>query len=417
MKLIKLENIQHEIGYCYVADLPLFCPIGEEIGSARKSSLMFFEDGFQLGPGSASHELIRTQGDGLYSHWGRRIYFSTRGNVSPLNVKREYLCCVSESAEEEENEMIRRGRNGATTPAFLEGVLSESVSLQGAELHSAYALRNLLMHCNKAGVSLSGISCLEIGSSPTCGLAIALGLLGARHVGINNIAPIYHETIDIHFARNIAFLTSLMAPIEKVLSEIVIISDDGKSCRLNPAIYTVLSEIDAQDIPAHLSEVDFIFSISVLEHIRHLPAVMAALRRCASRDCRAIHLIDARDHTDFSHPLKYLFLERQDFESQYSQDHNRWRFSDYVAIFRESGWTLADSAFMGLQPVIDNVTTDMFAVTSIGPERIFCSNTSMLPKIISKADVATLAPEFRHFSVEELSAVAFAVTLSPERIK
>lgn len=413
MKLIKLENIRHESGHCFVADLPENVPPGEAIGSSRKSALQLFETGVQLGPGSASHEQIRAQGGGAYSHWGDCLYFSTRDNADPLLAQREYLCLVSESLEEEDREILRRGQALATTPAFLQGVLSASVSFQGAELHSAFALRSLLMHCNRAGVRLSGASCLEVGSSPTCGLAIALGLLGAKSVCLNNIVPIYHEGIDIHFARNIAFLTSLMAPTERVLEEVVIVSPDGRSCQLNPAIYTVLSEVDALDVPAHLSEVDFIFSISVLEHIRHLPAVMTALRRCASSNCRAIHLVDARDHTDFAHPLKYLYLDTEDFERQYTEDHNRWRFSDYVAVSRAAGWAVTGSAFMGIQPVLDNVTTDMFAVASLGPERLFLPDPSMLPRIISQEEIARLAPEFRHFSVEELSAVVFAVTLQP----
>jgi hypothetical protein len=413
MKLIKLDNIRHQVGHCYVADLPKWVPSGEAIGLARKSTLRLFEAGVQLGRGSASHEQIRSHGGGLYSHWGNCLYFSARDNSNPIIETRDYLCLVSESLEEEEQETFRQGEELATTPSFLQGVLSASLSFQGAELHSVFALRSLLMHSSRAGVRLSGTSCLEIGSSPNCGVAIALGLLGARSVSVNNIVPIYSESIDIHFARNIAMLTSLMMPTVRLLEDVVIISTDGRNCRLNPAIYTVLSEVDALDVPAYLSEVDFIFSISVLEHIRHLPEVMAALRRCASNDCRAIHLIDARDHTDFSNPLKYLYLDPKDFEREYAEDHNRWRFSDYTKIFRDSGWTVRGSTFMGVQPVLDEVTTDMFAVASIGPERLFYSDPSMLPQIISQDELGRLSPEFRRFSVEELSAVVFAVILQP----
>jgi hypothetical protein len=413
MKLIKLENIRHESGHCYIAALPDDVPPGEAIGSPRKSALQLFEAGVQLGPGSASHEEIRVKGEGAYSHWGSSLYFSTTDNVDPRTAGREYLCLVSESLQEEERAMLGWGQRLATTPAFLEGVLSASISTQGAELHSAFTLRSLLMHCSRAGVRIAGASCLEVGSSPTCGLAIALGLLGAKSVVLNNIVPIYHQEIDIHFARSIALLTSLLAPTQRLLEEVVLVSPDGASCRLHPTLYTVLSEVDALDVPAHVSGVDFMFSVSVLEHIRHLPDVMTALRRSASADCRAIHLIDARDHTDFAHPLKYLHLDPQEFERQYSQDHNRWRFSDYVSICRQSGWSVMDSAFMGLQPVLNEVTTDMFAVASQGPERLFHADASVLPRIISEEELGRLAPEFRRFSLDELSALVFAVTLRP----
>lgn len=413
MKLIKLENIRHESGHCYKGALPANVPLGEAIGSPRKSALLLFEGGIQLGPGSASHEQIRSQGRGAYSHWGDSVYFSANDNADPCLGRREYLCLVSESPQEEQREMLGIGQRLATTPAFLRGVLSTSISHQGAELHSAFALRSLLMHCSKAGVRLAGASCLEIGSSPTCGLAIALGLLGARSVALNNIVPIFHEAIDVDFARNTALLTSLIAPTERDLEEVVLMSDDGRSCRLNPAIYTVLGEVDALDVPTHVGVVDFIFSVSVLEHIRHLPAVMMALRRCATDGSRAIHLVDARDHTDFAHPLKYLSLSPEEFEQRYGVDHNRWRYSDYVSIFKAAGWAVSDSAFMGIQPVVDQVTTDMYSVASKGPERLFHPDPAALPRVISTDQLERLAPEFRRFSAEELSAVVFAVVLTP----
>lgn len=413
MKLIRLDNIRHEAGHCYVAALPDSVPPGEAIGSARKSALQLFEAGVQLGPGSASHEQIRLRGQGAYSHWGPSLYFSTGDNADPLLAGREYLCLVSETIEDEDRAMLGWGRRLATTPAFLEGVLSASISSQGSELHSAFSLRSLLMHCSRAGVEIAGASCLEIGSSPTCGLAIALGLVGAKSIVVNNIVPIYDQAIDIHFARNMALLTSLLAPTKRLLEEVVIVSPDEASCRLDPSLYTVLGEMDAVDVPAHVSGVDFIFSISVLEHIRRLPEVMVALRQCASVNCRAVHLVDARDHTDFAQPLKYLYLSSGEFERRYSHDHNRWRFSDYVSIFGRAGWSVLDRAFMGVQPVLDDVTTDVFAVASLGPERLFQADPSRLPRIIADEERGRLAPEFRHLSLDELSAVVFAVTLSP----
>src|SRR5215475_1894236 len=41
------------------------------------------ENGHPLGPGGAMHEDIRQMGQGLYSHWGGDLYFSTSDNSDP----------------------------------------------------------------------------------------------------------------------------------------------------------------------------------------------------------------------------------------------------------------------------------------------------------------------------------------------
>lgn len=84
-----------------------------------------------------------------------------------------------------------------------------------------------------------------------------------------------------------------------------------------------------------------------------------------------------------------------------------------MSIFGRAGWSVLDRAFMGVQPVLDDITTDVFAVASLGPERLFQADPSRLPRIITGEECGRLAPEFRHLSPDELSAVDFAVTLSP----
>jgi hypothetical protein len=69
---------------------------------------------------------------------------------------------------------------------------------------------------------------------------------------------------------------------------------------------------------------------------------------------------------------------------------------------------------MCLLPVLDGVTTDMFTVACMGPERLFHTDISELHQIISQDGIEALAPEFRHFSAAELSALLFAVTLQPQ---
>ena len=300
----------------------------------------------------------------------------------------------------------------ASNPDFLRAALTGTISTQGAELHSVYAFRSLLMYARKAGITIEGIKCLEIGASSTNGLALCLGLAGARHVVLNNIVPITLE-IDTNFARNIALLCALVTPQKRPLEEVVDFSSDGKTCRLKPSLFSVLDNMDAVDIPANLSEnkgnIDLIFSFSVLEHIRRLPNVLVALRDIASPQCVSIHAIDARDHTDFSNPLKYLYLSEEQFNKSYSEDHNRWRLPDYAKMMSESGWQINKTFYCGALPVLQNGNTDMYKVACQGPENIIKDDTKELPLIITKDEINKLDANFRHYSPEELSIVAFCL--------
>jgi len=54
------------------------------------SRLVIYEDGKPLGPAHANPEKIQRLGEGRYSHWGRRLYFSTSDNSNPNTNGRTY---------------------------------------------------------------------------------------------------------------------------------------------------------------------------------------------------------------------------------------------------------------------------------------------------------------------------------------
>lgn len=81
--------IVHELGYNYIAKVDTGQPADAETGG--KSTLVLLEDGKPLGPPHSLHQLIRDEGKGRYSHWGRQaIYFSASDNSNPLENGRVY---------------------------------------------------------------------------------------------------------------------------------------------------------------------------------------------------------------------------------------------------------------------------------------------------------------------------------------
>ena len=415
MRLIKLANINPEVGNCFLATLEDNSYHGERLDDKRKSGLILFENGIELMPSSATHNQIRALGNGAYSHWGNYVYFSSSDNSDPRANGREYAALIPASLGDEKRKVEALAFTKSQEPDFFRAVLNGSISTQGAELHSVYTFRALCMYARLAQVSIQDAKILEIGASPTSGLALCLGLAGARHIILNNILPIKLD-IDVNFARNISLLAALVTPQIRSLDEVVDFSPDGKSCRLKLSLYSVLDNMDAQAIPRYLphkcSKIDLMFSFSVLEHIRSLPEVLTALANISSPKTVGIHMVDARDHTDFSNPLKYLYLTEDQFNASYSRDNNRWRLPDYVTMMSESGWRVRQTFVVGSPPTLSNGNTDMYQAACRGPEIALSSSPNDLPRIISTDEIKNLDEEFSNYTEEELSIVIFCLICS-----
>lgn len=407
MKIIKLNNIRKEYGNCFTYDMSDVGYPGENSGIDRRSLLNVFEDGEMLGPPSSPHDLIRSNGNGSYSHWGNTLYFSSSDNTSCIDNNKEYMITIPSNIDEE-NDIIRKCvEYRSNHPDFMKDIISHSISTSGSELHSLYMLRSLLIHAQSAKVDLENSICLEIGSSPSNGLAICLGLAGVRHAYLNNICSI-DERIPISFCTNISLLSALVLPHKRSIHDVVFFDDDG-FCRLNSNIFTVLDKTDALDIGDSVNDVNIIFSFSVLEHMRRLPEISNILTKIAAPNCVSIHSVDARDHTDLLNPLKYLYLTEEEFNLTYSNDHNRWRYSDYIKILENAGWKVEKSLFSRNAPILPNGKTDMYNLCYRGPEWNLLDQKDEISLIIEEKDIAKMDKTFSNYSPQELSILSFCV--------
>ena len=62
----------------------------DEPNNPTRSKAILCEDGRVLGPAHSSHDVIRSKGDGSYSHWAGALYFSTSDNTDPGTNGRSY---------------------------------------------------------------------------------------------------------------------------------------------------------------------------------------------------------------------------------------------------------------------------------------------------------------------------------------
>jgi hypothetical protein len=77
-------------GVAWTVELPEGSPPGDTSELSVRSTLVLLEDGRELGPPHASHELIRTAGAGRYCHWGTTLYFSASDDSDPNTNGRQY---------------------------------------------------------------------------------------------------------------------------------------------------------------------------------------------------------------------------------------------------------------------------------------------------------------------------------------
>jgi hypothetical protein len=93
--VIPADEIAHTDGRAWIVkvqdrlDWPWQAQGGDPYDPFR-SDLLLFEEGRRLEPHRAALEVIRTSGGGAYTHWGRRLWFSTSDGTDPRSNGREY---------------------------------------------------------------------------------------------------------------------------------------------------------------------------------------------------------------------------------------------------------------------------------------------------------------------------------------
>ena len=77
--------------YLYRVGLPIpWLTPSDSIDGPNRSSLIIYEDGVPQGPAHSLHNVIRSDGVGKFSHWGKTIYLSASDNSDPRTNGRTY---------------------------------------------------------------------------------------------------------------------------------------------------------------------------------------------------------------------------------------------------------------------------------------------------------------------------------------
>ncbi len=108
------NKFKKEIGSCWQIDLSDLPMEGDSLDNPRRSSFVLCEDGRPMGSGHSSHDMVRNAGKGIFSHWGKQLFFSTSDNSDPRVNGRKYslkhvnaLEQAGQSGDSEERRAIR----------------------------------------------------------------------------------------------------------------------------------------------------------------------------------------------------------------------------------------------------------------------------------------------------------------------
>jgi hypothetical protein len=87
------RRIQREQGLAYTMITParaLLFISPDDADHPNRAKVTILENGRALGPAHSQHSFIRERGDGAFSQWGERLYFSSSDNSDPRSNGRTY---------------------------------------------------------------------------------------------------------------------------------------------------------------------------------------------------------------------------------------------------------------------------------------------------------------------------------------
>lgn len=110
----------------------------------------------------------------------------------------------------------------------------------------------------------------------------------------------------------------------------------------------------------NIKNVDFIFSNSVLEHIRDVEDNIRAMSLCLNKNGYMLHNIDLRDHYNFNKPFLFYKYSDNTWNKYLTKEGisytNRWRYDDFVKTFLKNGFKIIYEKKTKAQ--LDNIKLD-----------------------------------------------------------
>lgn len=292
-------------------------PLTDDVGFVTRSILALREGDRLLGPGHASHDEIRTKGNGRYSHWRDVLYFSTSDNSDPNTNGRVYTVEPSETV-----------------------YFSERVN---------YALSIVEFYATHVQGGLNGFRdrlVLEIGPGPDMGSVLAMACLGARVCVVDRYLASWRAGWhDKYLPVLIEEMRKRGWPVDPQPVERSLAAQAFDPELIRPVPLS-LEDVTAADLGTGGELADLTVSHAAFEHFYAMKPALLSLARCMKPGGRGVHRVDFRDHRNFARPLEFLLLSQDGYDelsgdAKY-QHGNRMRPNVMEALFRTIDFATVD---------------------------------------------------------------------------
>lgn len=299
-----------EGGHCWRAPLPDL-PQGDCVEDCDHSRLVLLEDGLVIGQPHALHDSIRSEGNGLFSHWLDSVWFSTSDNSDPRVNGRTYAVAWDVDA-------YLANRSWRQLPR----------------------LTWLLDQLPGGAAALAGRRVLELGPGGDHDSLMLLAGLGAKVLACDRGVASWRSDWHPPYLRGLsATLSRARLPIDAALLT-----------KLGQATGFEAAGIQWIDSPAEMlpsawnGAVDVHLSHATFEHFRDVDAVVSGLARLCRRGGLGVHLVDFVDHRDSTRPLEFLLMDDASYDAA-NQPYryiwgNRVKPSELIQVWRRHGFAI-----------------------------------------------------------------------------
>jgi SAM-dependent methyltransferase len=290
--------------------------------------------------------------------------------------------------------------------------LRDNSNKNGRELYSLMRLQHVLNALRLLGREPGG-EILEIGAG-RAGLPVLMLLCGFDRVHINEITNAANR-FDRAFLENLQVLASLTGVCRRRLEDVVVPLDEGH-CAIRPEFVRVHAFTDASKLDIAPGTLTAVVSFTVLEHLRDPETVFKHLRTRLSPYGWMCHVVDMRDHEDFTDPLKFLTVGAAQYRNRAGDWCNRMRHSDFINLFERTGFDLRAARVTSFNELDDRKSTDFWKMIAHGLDATYRNELRFEDIWVTDAFLARVHPDYRGYTRAELSILQSEYVLSARRV-
>ncbi len=303
------------------------------------------EDDNVLGPANDRHQFIRTTGRGAYSVWNKtEVYFSASDNSDCNSNQREYgLICVDVTRGGHLYTDLTMALSGSEDE-ILNLIKDNSVNYNNSFFANFFRYYNSIQAMLERNEIALPSTIVEVGPGERPFLALRFLLEGVSRYIVNDVLPV-RAGIPPELTEGLQQLIRLVYPrlsdrFERILQSV---QQQGRIPNIE-----VHELCPFEQLPIGSNEVDFVFSVAVLEHVMDPAAVIKKMATILKPGGHVWHVIDLRDHRNFNDPLGFLRLSTDEYAGIKTE--NRLRASDHVRLFEAQKFDLVEVEFSALDP-------------------------------------------------------------------